>query len=118
MYEHLTFHKEKCGNALVNILMAQAAKAYEPMQPLAEQRLHGNDNENLQIGDIKSYELAESLKNKRLAKNFASLLQIGELNSSKIAQKSVININFFLSHYSEIMVMKEQVQMIKGMLAA
>jgi hypothetical protein len=42
----------------------------------------------------------------------------GELNSSKIAQNSVININFFLSHYSEIMVMKEQVQMIKGMLVA
>ena len=60
--------------------MTQATKSYEPMQPLEEQRLQGNDNENLQIGDIKSYELAESLKNKRLAKNFASLLQIGDPN--------------------------------------
>ena len=43
---------------------------------------------------------------------------IGELDSMKTAQKTVININFFLSHRSEVLAMKEQVQMIKGYLAA
>ncbi len=116
----LTYKLRFPFNEFINskILVTQATKSYEPMQPLAEQRLHGNDNENLQIGDIKSYELAESLKNKRLAKNFASLLQIGEPDSMKTAQKTVININFFLEHRSEILAMKEQVQMIKGLLAA
>ena len=77
----LTYKLRFPFNEFINskILVTQATKSYEPMQSLAEQRLQGNDNENLQIGDIKSYELAESLKNKRLAKNFASLLQIGEL---------------------------------------
>ena len=76
----LTYQLRFPFNEFVNskILVTQATKSHEPMQPLAEHRLQGNDNENLQIGDIKSYELAESLKNKRLAKNFASLLQIGE----------------------------------------
>ena len=71
-------------NEFINskILVTQATKSYEPMQPIAEQRIQGNNNENLQIGDIKSYELAESLKNKRLAKNFASFLQIGEASWS------------------------------------
>lgn len=36
----------------------------------------------------------------------------------KTAQKTVININFFLEHRSEVLAMKEQVQMIKGYLAA
>ena len=72
-----------------NILSEQVAKLHEPMQPLAEQKLHGNDNENLQIGDIKSYELAEILKNKGLAKNFASLLQIGDPNGILLARKLV-----------------------------
>ena len=78
----LTYKLRFPFNEFINskILVTQATKSYEPMQPLAEQRLHGNDNKNLQIGDIKSYELAESLKNKRLAKNFASLLQIGDPN--------------------------------------
>ena len=78
----LTYKLRFPFNEFINskILVTQATKSYEPMQPLAELRLHGNDNENLQIGDIKSYELAESLKNKRLAKNFASLLQIGDPN--------------------------------------
>ena len=53
------------------------------MQTIVEQRLHGNDNENLQIGDLKLHELAESLKNKRLAKNFASLLQIGDPSGTR-----------------------------------
>ena len=43
---------------------------------------------------------------------------IGELDSHELAQNSVININFFLSHRSEVLAMKEQVQMIKGLLAA
>ncbi|MBE6444414.1 MAG: hypothetical protein E7020_07115 [Alphaproteobacteria bacterium] len=78
----LTYKLRFPFNEFINskILVTQATKSYEPMQSLAEQRLQGNDNENLQIGDIKSYELAESLKNKRLAKNFASLLQIGDPN--------------------------------------
>ena len=77
----LTYKLRFPFNEFINskILVTQTTKSYEPMQPLAEQRLHGNDNENLQIGDIKSHELAQSLKNKRLVNNFASLLQIGEL---------------------------------------
>jgi len=43
---------------------------------------------------------------------------IGELDSNEIAQKSVININFFLSHREEVLAMKEQVRMIKDLLAA
>ena len=56
--------------------------------------------------------------NKKTAHKGRLFYENGEPDSSKIARNSVININFFLSHYSEIMVMKEQVQMIKGMLAA
>ena len=89
-----------------NILVTQATKSHEPMQTLAEQRLQGNDNKNLQIGDIKSYELAESL------------IQIGEQESTKIGPKSVININFFVEHRSEILAMKEQVQMIRSFIHA
>lgn len=43
---------------------------------------------------------------------------IGELDSHELAQNLVININFFLNHRSEVLAMKEQVQMIKGLLAA
>lgn len=43
---------------------------------------------------------------------------IGEPDSNELARNSVININFFLSHRSEVLAMKEQVQMIKGLLAA
>ena len=39
-----------------NILMAQAAKAYEPKQTLINQGLTENDNENTQFGSLKSYE--------------------------------------------------------------
>ncbi len=66
----------------------------------------------------KSYEPSQSQKNVRLAKISASLLQIGEQESTKIGPKSVININFFLEHRSEILAMKEQVQMIRSFLAA
>ena len=87
----LTYKLRFPFNEFINskILVTQASKSYEPMQPLAEQRLHGNDNENLQIGDIKSYELAESQKNVRLAKNFAGLLQIGDPNGILLARKLV-----------------------------
>lgn len=42
----------------------------------------------------------------------------GDQDLRKIARNSVININFFLSHRSGVLAMKEQVQMIKGVLAA
>ena len=82
----LTYKLRFPFNEFINskILVTQATKSHEPNQTLVNQYLHGNDNENLQIGDIKSYELAESLKNKRLAKNFASLLQIGETNAMNL----------------------------------
>ncbi len=65
------------------ILMTQATKSHEPNQTLVNQYLHGNDNENLQIGYLKSLELAESQKNVRLAKNFATLLQIGDPSGTR-----------------------------------
>ena len=43
---------------------------------------------------------------------------IGEPDSKEFAQKSVININFFLEHREEVLAMKEQVKMIKCLLAA
>ncbi len=98
--------------------MTQVVKQYEPKQTIANQSLLEHDNENIQSETLKSYELAESLKNKRLAKNFANLLQIGEPDSMKTAQKTVININFFLEHRSEILAMKEQVQMIRSFIHA
>ncbi len=48
----------------------------------------------------------------------ATSLQIGEQESKKIGPKSVININFFLEHRSEILEMKEQVQLIRSFIAA
>ena len=82
------------------------------------QGLQGNDNENLQIGALKSYEPQILDKNQEATPKNATSLQIGEIDSHKIARKSVININFFLSHREEILAMKEQIQMIKGFLAA
>ena len=49
---------------------------------------------------------------------FIPTVCIGELDSNELARNSVININFFLEHRSEVLAMKEQVQMIKGYLAA
>ncbi len=82
------------------------------------QGLQGNDNENLQIGSLKSYEPQILDKNQEVTLKNATSLQIGEPGSHKIAPKSVININFFLSHREEILAMKEQVQMIKGLFVA
>ena len=36
--------------------MRQAIKSHEPKQSIVEQRLHGNDNGNVQIGYMKSIE--------------------------------------------------------------
>ena len=101
-----------------NILIARASQAYEPNQTLINQSLQGNNNENLQIGALKSYEPQILDKNQEVTSKNATSLQIGEPDSRKIAQKLVININFFLSHRSEVLAMKEQVQMIKGLLVA
>ena len=42
----------------------------------------------------------------------------GEPESHEIVLKNVININFFLKHREEVLALKEQVQMIRGLLAA
>ena len=47
------------------------------MQSQANQGLHGNDNENVQMRAHEPHELAVSLKNQGLAKNFANPVQIG-----------------------------------------
>ena len=101
-----------------NILMAQAAKAYEPKQMLINQGLTENDNENVQFGSLKSYEPQIIDKKQEVTLKNATSLQIGELDSNELARNSVININFFLNHRSEVLAMKEQVQMIKGYLTA
>ena len=101
-----------------NILMAQAAKAYEPKQMLINQGLTENDNENVQFGSSKSYEPQILDKKQEVTLKNATSLQIGELDSNELARNSVININFFLNHRSEVLAMKEQVQMIKGYLTA
>ena len=49
---------------------------------------------------------------------FGVLFFIGEPDSKNIQQNKVININFFLEHREEVLAMKEQVQMIRGLLAA
>ncbi len=66
-------------NEFVNINNPKGNKVlpHEPMQSQLNQGLHGNDNENVQIGYMKSIELAVSLKNQGLAKNFANPVQIG-----------------------------------------
>ena len=101
-----------------NILIAQAAKAYEPKQTLINQGLTENDNENVQFGSLKSYEPQIIDKKQEVTLKNATSLQIGELDSNELARNSVININFFLNHRSEVLAMKEQVQMIKGYLTA
>ena len=64
----------------------------------------------------KPYDYIRSLNKKIPSKTEG--IAIGERNEKKIAQKSVININFFLSHREEMLAMKEKDQMIKGFLAA
>ena len=43
---------------------------------------------------------------------------IGAPTSREHDLKSIININFFLEHYEEIVAMREQLQMIKAMMSA
>lgn len=64
----------------------------------------------------KPFDLINSLNEKAPPKIEGAA--IGEQESTKIGPKSVININFFLGHRSEILAMKEQVQMIRSFLAA
>ena len=61
-----------------NILMAQAAKAYEPKQTLINQGLPENDNENVQFGSLKSYEPQILDKKQEVTLKNATSLQIGE----------------------------------------
>lgn len=61
-----------------NILMAQAAKAYEPMQTLTNQGLYGNDNKNVQIGYMKSIEPQIFDKKQEVTLKNATSLQIGD----------------------------------------
>ena len=62
--------------------------------------------------------MLKGLENKEKAGIFQPAVCIGEQETKKIAQKSVININFFLGHRSEILAMKEQVQMIRSFIHA
>ena len=62
--------------------------------------------------------LPKGLENKEKAGIFQPAVCIGEQESTKIGPKSVININFFLGHRSEILAMKEQVQMIRSFIHA
>lgn len=66
-----------------NILMAQATKAYEPMQIVAEQGLTENDNENVQFGSLKSYEPQILDKKQEVALKNATSLQIGDPNGTR-----------------------------------
>lgn len=61
-----------------NILMAQAAKAYEPKQTHINQGLTENDNENVQFGPLKSYEPQILDKKQEVTLKNATSLQIGE----------------------------------------
>ncbi len=63
-----------------NILMAQAAKAYEPKQTLINQGLPENDNENVQFGSLKSYEPQILDKKQEVTLKNATSLQIGDPN--------------------------------------
>ena len=64
----------------------------------------------------KPFDLIDSLNKKTPSK--IEGVAIGEQESTKIGPKSVININFFLGHRSEILAMKEQVQMIRSFIHA
>jgi len=80
----LTYKLRFPFNEFVNskILVTQATKSYEPMQTIAEQRLHGNDNENVQIGYMKSIEPQIFDKKQEVALKNATSLQIGDATRS------------------------------------
>ena len=58
--------------------MTQASKSHEQMQTIAEQRLHGNDNENVQIGYMKSIEPQIFDKKQEVTLKNVTSLQIGD----------------------------------------
>ena len=66
-----------------NILMAQAAKAYEPKQTLINQGLTENDNENVQFGSLKSYEPQILDKKQEVTLKNATSLQIGDPSENR-----------------------------------
>ena len=66
-----------------NILMAQAAKAYEPKQTLINQGLTENDSENVQFGSLKSYEPQILDKKQEVALKNTTSLQNGDPNGTR-----------------------------------
>ena len=46
------------------------------------------------------------------------LFFVGEQKENAFDQESVINLSFFRAHYEEILAMKEQIMMIKGLIGA
>jgi hypothetical protein len=59
-----------------------------------------------------------SFKRKKPLKNQRFIKFIGWQGGSELEQKSAQIISMFVSHHEEILAMKEQVQMIRGLLAA
>ena len=88
------------------------------MQSQANQGLHRNDNENVQMRAHEPHELSATLKNQGLAKNFANPVQSGWQNGSDQERKSAQLYRILVNHRAEILAMKEQVQMIRSLLAA
>ena len=64
------------------------------------------------------HELAVSLKNQGLAKKFANPVQIGWQKEEYVERKSAQLYCILVNHRSEILAMKEQVQMIRSFLAS
>ncbi len=64
------------------------------------------------------HELAESLKNQGLAKISASPIQAGWQKEEYVEQKSAQLYCVLVNHRSEILEMKEQVQLIRSLFAA
>lgn len=64
----------------------------------------------------RTFELAERLRNKRKKDEKSSFVICGWRDDSEIQRKSDQIYNILVSHYSEIMAMREQVQLIKSFL--
>ena len=107
-------------NEFVNINNPKGNKVlpHEPIQTLTEQILQANDNENVQMRALEPHELAVSLKNQGLAKNFANPIQAGWQKEEYVERKSAQLYCVLVNHRSEILEMKEQVQLIRSLLAA
>ena len=74
--------------------------------------------ENKKDEKAKSFVPKIAFKNQRVASKNATLLQSGWRDDGEIQRKSDQIYNILVSHYSEIMAMREQVQLIRGFLAA